>query len=88
MKKVIDEQMLFRSEVIVRKYINDEIQRFISYIKDELQNSIEKNVLEGRKKEESFWLHGDGLKQLLTMNPMGKHKENNQQNFRKHDISY
>ena len=32
-----------------------------------------KNVLEGRKKEKSFLLHGDGLNQLLTMNPMGKH---------------
>ena len=62
---------------MVRKEVNDEIQRSISYIKDELQNSIENNVLEGRKKEKSFWLHGDGLKQLLTMNPMEKHKKMN-----------
>ena len=40
-----------RSEVMVRQDINDKIQRSISYIKDELQISIEKNVLEGRKKE-------------------------------------
>ena len=73
MKKVFDEQMLFRSEVIVRKYINDEIKRSISYIKDELQNYIEKNILGKIRKEKSFWLHGDGLKVLLTMNPMGKH---------------
>ena len=73
MKKVSDEKKVFRSEIMVRKEVNDEIQRSISYIKDELQISIEKNVLEGRKKEKSFWLHGDGLKQLLTMNPMEKH---------------
>ena len=37
MKKIFDEQNVFRSEVMVRKYIIDEIQRSISYIKDELQ---------------------------------------------------
>ena len=49
MKKVNDEKNVFRSEFMVRKYINDEIQRIVSYIKDELQISIEKNVLEVRK---------------------------------------
>ena len=75
MKKVIDEQNVFRSEVMVRNDINDEIQRSISYIKDELQISIEKNVLERRKKKKPFWLHADGLKLLLTMNPMEKLKK-------------
>ena len=75
MDTVIDQQNMFRGEVMVRKEVNDEIQRIISYIKDELQNSIENNALEGIKKEKSFWLHGDGLKQLLTMNPMEKHKK-------------
>ena len=42
MKKLIDEKIVFRSEVMGRKYIIDEIQRIISYIKDELQISIEK----------------------------------------------
>ena len=37
MKKVSDEKILFRSEVMVRKDIIDEIQRSICYIKDELQ---------------------------------------------------
>ena len=46
-----------------------------------------KQCTERKKKKKSFWFHGDGLKQFLTMNPMGKHK-NNEQNFRKHDISY
>ena len=73
MNKVIDEENVFRSEVMVRKEVNDKIKVSISYIKDELQNSIKINVLEGRKKEKSFWLHGDGLKQLLTMDPMEKH---------------
>ena len=50
MKKVIDEQNVFRSEVMVRKEVNDKIQIRISYIKDKLKNYIENNVLEGRKK--------------------------------------
>ena len=75
MKKGSDEKNEFRSEVMVRKDINDEIQRSISYIKDELQISIEKNVLEGGKREKLFWLHGDGLKLFLTMNHMEKLKK-------------
>ena len=51
MKKVMDEQNVFRSEVMVIKEVNDEIQKNISYTKDELQNYIENNILEGRKKE-------------------------------------
>ena len=76
MKKVSDEKKIFRSEIMVRKEVYDEIQRSISYIKDQLQISIEKNVWEGRKREKYFWLHADGLKLLLTMNPMGKLKNN------------
>ena len=72
MKKVSDKKKVFRSEIVVRKEVNDEIQRRISYIKDELQISIEKNVWEGRKREKYFWLHADELKLLLTMNPMEK----------------
>ena len=87
MKKVIENQYVFRGDFKVRQEVNDEIQTSISYIKDELQNSIENNILGKTKKEKLFWLHGDGLKELLTMNPMEKHK-NNEQNFRKHDISY
>ena len=51
MKKVSDEKKVFRSEIMVRKEVNDEIQRKISYIKDELQIPIEKLLREGRKKE-------------------------------------
>ena len=29
----------------------------------------------GKKKKHLFWLHGDGLKELLTMNPIEKHKK-------------
>ena len=35
-KKVIEDQNVFRSEVMVRQEVNDGIQRSISYIKDEL----------------------------------------------------
>ena len=44
MKKVIEDQNLFRSEVVGRQEVNDGIQRSISYIKDKLQTSIE-NIL-------------------------------------------
>ena len=71
-KEVIDEKKVFRSEIMVRKEVNDEIQRSISFIKDELKISIEKNVWEERKKEKSYWLHDDGLKLLLNMNPIEK----------------
>ena len=54
---------------MVRHEINYGIQRIISYIEGELQNSIEKMYWK-KKKGKSFWLHGDGLKELLTMNPM------------------
>ena len=72
MKKVSDEKKVFRNEIMVRKEVNDKIQRSVSYIKDELHIYIEKNVREGRKKEKSFWLHDDGLKLLLTMNTTEK----------------
>ena len=49
MKKGSNEQNVFRGEVMVRKDIDDKIQRSISYIQDELQISIDRNVLEGRK---------------------------------------
>ena len=78
---------MFRSYFKVVQEVNDGIQTSIYYIKDELQNSIENNIRGKRKKKKSFWLHGDGLKELLTMNPMGKHFKN-EQNIRKHDISY
>ena len=64
--------MCFRSGVMVREEVNDEIQRSISYIKDELQNSTENKVLEGRKKERSFWMHGDGMKQIAHYGSYGK----------------
>ena len=70
MMKVIEYQNVFRSEVMVRYEVNDVIQRSISYIKDELQNYIENNVPEGRKKGKQFLLHGDGLKEFLTTNLM------------------
>ena len=54
MKKAIDEKNVFRSEVMVGKYINNEIKRSISYIKYELQISIEKNVLEEEKIKNHF----------------------------------
>ena len=59
---------------MTRKEFNDEIQRSVSFIKDELQSVIEKYIQEGIKKDNSYWLRADGLKLLLTMNPMEKLK--------------
>ena len=59
---------------MTRKKVNDEIQRSVSFIKYELQSVIERNIQEGSKKENLYWLHADGLKLLLTMNPMEKLK--------------
>ena len=72
MKRAIDEKKVFRNEIMTRKEVNDEIQRSVSFIKDELQSVIEKNIQEGSKMEKSYWLHVDGLKLLITMNPMEK----------------
>ena len=41
MKQVIDEKKVFRSEIMVTKEVNDEIQKSVSFIKDELQSVIE-----------------------------------------------
>ena len=73
-KEAIDEKKGFRSEIMVRKEVNDEIQRGISFIKYELQSFIEKYIQRGSKKEKSYWLHADGLKLLITMNPTEKLK--------------
>ena len=69
------------------KDINDEIQRNISYIKDELQISIEENVPEGRKQEIILvaWLLTEAIAHYGSY---GKTLKNKEQNFRKHDISY
>ena len=75
MKKVGDEKKVFRSEVMVRKEVNDEIKRSISFIKDELETSIEKMDRKEEKKGKTFWLHADGLKLLITMNPTKKLKK-------------
>ena len=51
MKKVIEDQYVFRGDFRVRQEVNDEIQTIISYIKDELQISIERNISGKTRKE-------------------------------------
>ena len=53
MKKLIEDQYVLRSYFKVRQEVNDGLQRIIFYIKDALQNSIEKNLL-GKKRENHF----------------------------------
>ena len=62
MKKVLDDQYVFRGYFRVRKEVNDKIQTIISYIKYELQTSIENNISDKTIKEKLFWLQSDGLK--------------------------
>ena len=57
MKKVIDDQYVFRRNFNVRQEVNDEIQTIISYIKYELQISIENHILGKTRKKTLFWLH-------------------------------
>ena len=38
---IADEKKLFRSEIMSRKEVNDEIQRSVSFIKNERQSVIE-----------------------------------------------
>ena len=42
MKEVIEEKKVFRSEILTKKEVHDEIQRSVYFIKDELQSVIEK----------------------------------------------
>ena len=67
--KLIEDQYVFRSDFKVIKEVNDETKNNIYYIKDNLQNSIEKNIM-GKTITKKIWLHGDELKELLTMNLM------------------
>ena len=62
MKKLIEDQYVFRRDFKVRQEVNDEIQTSISYIEYELKIFIENYIIGKTRKEKSFWLHGDGLK--------------------------
>ena len=73
MKKVIEYQYVFRRYFRVKQEVNDEIQISFSYIKDDIQNSIKNNIIGKTRKKKPFCLHGDGLKELLTMNHLGKY---------------
>ena len=86
MKKVIDDLNVFRKYFRVRQEVRDEIQTSIYFIKDELQISNENNISCKKRKEKWFWLNGDGLKKLLTVNPMKKDPKN-EHNIREYDIS-
>ena len=54
MKKVIENQYVFRGYFKVRQEVNDEIQTSISYIKYELKNSTEKNILGKKERKNNF----------------------------------
>ena len=72
MKKVIEDLNVFTTYFRVKPEVNNEIQTSVYCIKDELQTSIENNISCEKIKKKSFWLNGDELKQLPTMNPMEK----------------
>ena len=44
MKRVIEDMNVFKNDFRVRQEVSDEIQKNISFIKDELQTSIENNI--------------------------------------------
>ena len=72
MKKVIENMKVFRKYFRVRQEVSDEIQESIYFIKYELQNSIETNISCKKGEEKICWLNEDGLKKLLTINPIEK----------------
>ena len=66
MKKVIEYLNIFRKDLRVRKYFNDEIQKSISFIKYELQTFIKTHMSCKKGKENIFLLNRDGLKIFFT----------------------
>ena len=61
MKKVIKDLNVFRKYFRFRQDVSDENKTSISFIKDELQTSIETNISCKKAKEKIFWLNGDGF---------------------------
>ena len=62
MKKLIEDLNVFRKYFRVKQEVSDEIQTCISFIKYELQTSIENHIFCKKRKEKQFWLNGDGQK--------------------------
>ena len=54
MKKLIEDKYVFRRDFRVRQEVSDEIQTSISYIKHELQKSIENRISCKKIKETNF----------------------------------
>ena len=52
---------VFRNYFIDRQYVTDDIKTLTSFIKYDLQNSIETNIYCKKSKETLFWFNGDGL---------------------------
>ena len=71
MKKVIKDLDIFRKSLRVRQEVSDEILTIISFIKYELQNSIEIIYLVRKEGKNNFGLMGMD-KTFLTMNSMKK----------------
>ena len=60
---------VFRKYFRVIQEVRDEIKTSISFIKDELLNSIENHKSCKTKGGKSFWLNGDGQQNFLIVNP-------------------
>ena len=54
-KKVIEDQYVFRSDFKIRQEVHDVIQTIISYINDELQNSIKKYIYRVKQKRRNHF---------------------------------
>ena len=62
MKKVMEDLNVFRKYFRTRKYVSNDIQTSISFIKDELQTYIETNISRKKKTKKLFWLNRYGQK--------------------------
>ena len=78
--------MSFNTILGLYKKLVMEYKQVFLFIKGELQNSSENNISCKKGKKKSFWLNGDGQKQLLTTNPTEKQKKY-EHNIREYDIS-
>ena len=86
MKKVIEELNIFRKYVRVRQDISDEIQTSTSFIKDELQTSIETNISSKKAKEKMVLVEWVWTKTIAHYESYGKAYHKREHNIREYNI--
>ena len=86
MKKVIEDLNVFRKYFRIRQEVSDKIQTSISFVKDELQISIEIIYLV-RKERKNILVEWGWTKTIAYYEYNGKTDHRNEHNIREYDIS-